>query len=140
MASYSKCSLFPMPRKGTSNKSNYSTIVNSLVRTNISYAQVTQTPSNSTAPQQMAPHISQIPAINHPQTQALRSQNPPPINKKPIEKKNSLTLHPIELLISPKPPSQRTCGGLRHPSLKNHLEKKPSPHRSPPLTAPILNQ
>ncbi|GFX50388.1 uncharacterized protein TNCV_339231 [Trichonephila clavipes] len=57
MANYSKRPLFLKPRKGTNNKTNYSNVVNSLVRSNISYARVThdgqtQAPTNSTAPQQ----------------------------------------------------------------------------------------
>ncbi|GFV18588.1 hypothetical protein TNCV_2872211 [Trichonephila clavipes] len=71
----------PLPQVPRShyNKSNHATVVNSLLRPNIAYAQVTQTqtPSYSTAPQEMAPHMSQVPAINHPQSQALGTQNPP---------------------------------------------------------------
>ncbi|GFT63784.1 hypothetical protein TNCV_4637701 [Trichonephila clavipes] len=36
MANYSKCPLYPKPRKGATIKPNYTTIVNSLVRPNVS--------------------------------------------------------------------------------------------------------
>ncbi|GFV18579.1 hypothetical protein TNCV_2872121 [Trichonephila clavipes] len=39
MANYSKCPLYPKPRKGATIKPNYTTIVNSLVRPNVSFAQ-----------------------------------------------------------------------------------------------------
>ncbi|GFT87455.1 PRE_C2HC domain-containing protein [Trichonephila clavipes] len=39
MANYSKCPLYPKPRKGASIKPNYTSIVNSLVRPNVSFAQ-----------------------------------------------------------------------------------------------------
>ncbi|GFT63155.1 hypothetical protein TNCV_4068861 [Trichonephila clavipes] len=41
MANYSKCPLFPKPRKGKQIKNNYTTVVDSIVRPNTSYAQVT---------------------------------------------------------------------------------------------------
>ncbi|GFV67780.1 hypothetical protein TNCV_783801 [Trichonephila clavipes] len=39
MANYSKCPLFPKPRKGKQIKNNYTTVVDSIVRPNTSYAQ-----------------------------------------------------------------------------------------------------
>ncbi|GFX25664.1 nucleic-acid-binding protein from transposon X-element [Trichonephila clavipes] len=39
MANYSKCPLYPKPRKGASIKPNYTSMVNSLVRPNVSFAQ-----------------------------------------------------------------------------------------------------
>ncbi|GFW40259.1 uncharacterized protein TNCV_1018171 [Trichonephila clavipes] len=71
VANYSKCPLFPKPRKGNIIKSNYSNIVNSLVRPNTSNAQITQTSLNSTAPQQMAPHIEPVLATKQPKTQDI---------------------------------------------------------------------
>ncbi|GFX83029.1 probable RNA-directed DNA polymerase from transposon BS [Trichonephila clavipes] len=41
MANYSKCPLYPKPRKGATIKPNYTSIVNSLVRPNVSFAQAT---------------------------------------------------------------------------------------------------
>ncbi|GFX14574.1 hypothetical protein TNCV_1986871 [Trichonephila clavipes] len=86
MANYSKCPLFPKPRKGTFNKPNYSSIVESIVRPNLTFAQASkqvQAIIQPTAPQQMAPRTAQIPATNQAQTQAVRRQIPPqpqPIN------------------------------------------------------------
>ncbi|GFU76494.1 hypothetical protein TNCV_3046931 [Trichonephila clavipes] len=55
MANYSKCPLFPKPRKASNVKSNNLNITNNFVRPNISYAQATQQTSNSNTTQQMAP-------------------------------------------------------------------------------------
>ncbi|GFW74632.1 nucleic-acid-binding protein from transposon X-element [Trichonephila clavipes] len=55
MANYSKCHLFPKPRKGTALKTNYTNTVNSIVRPNTSYAQITKNTLHSANPQQMAP-------------------------------------------------------------------------------------
>ncbi|GFX67188.1 hypothetical protein TNCV_2185351 [Trichonephila clavipes] len=74
MANYSKCPLYPKPRKGASIKPNYTSIVNSLVRPNVSFAQATaqQERSKITAPtpQQMAPRNGQVPSTIPTQTQA----------------------------------------------------------------------
>ncbi|GFW95097.1 nucleic-acid-binding protein from transposon X-element [Trichonephila clavipes] len=74
MANYSKCPLYPKPRKGTTIKPNYTTIVNSLVRPNVSFAQAAaqQEKNKNTAPtpQQMAPRIGQVPTTITAQTQA----------------------------------------------------------------------
>ncbi|GFU93866.1 hypothetical protein TNCV_1660901 [Trichonephila clavipes] len=54
-ANYSKCPLFPKPRKGTDLKTNYTNTVNSIVRPNTSYAQIAKNTLHSANPQQMAP-------------------------------------------------------------------------------------
>ncbi|GFW34951.1 nucleic-acid-binding protein from transposon X-element [Trichonephila clavipes] len=54
MANYSKCPLFPKPRKGSNIKSN-PIISNDFIRPNISYAQATRQTSHSDTTQQMAP-------------------------------------------------------------------------------------
>ncbi|GFS85343.1 PRE_C2HC domain-containing protein [Trichonephila clavipes] len=41
MANYFKCPLYPKPRKSTSTKNNYTSVVESIVRPNLSYAQAT---------------------------------------------------------------------------------------------------
>ncbi|GFW84555.1 uncharacterized protein TNCV_457361 [Trichonephila clavipes] len=74
MSNYSKCPLYPKPRKGASIKPNYTSIVNSLVRPNVSFAQAAaqQERSKITAPipQQMAPRNGQVPSTMPTQTQA----------------------------------------------------------------------
>ncbi|GFU99384.1 nucleic-acid-binding protein from transposon X-element [Trichonephila clavipes] len=74
MANYSKCPLYPKPRKGATIKPNYTTIVNSLVRPNVSFAQTAaqQEKNKNTAPtpQQMAPRNGQVPTTLPTQTQA----------------------------------------------------------------------
>ncbi|GFU93323.1 nucleic-acid-binding protein from transposon X-element [Trichonephila clavipes] len=57
MANYSKCPLFPKPRKGTNIKSN-SLISSNFIRPNISYAQVTQQTNHSDTTLQMAPLVT----------------------------------------------------------------------------------
>ncbi|GFW39258.1 hypothetical protein TNCV_1832441 [Trichonephila clavipes] len=69
MANYSKCSLYPEPRKGATIKTDYTNIVNSLLRPNTTLAQIAQT-LNSDTSQQMAPHSGPIPATIQPTTQA----------------------------------------------------------------------
>ncbi|GFS59301.1 hypothetical protein TNIN_100471 [Trichonephila inaurata madagascariensis] len=80
MANYTKCPLYPKPRKGTPNttKNNYSTVVNSIIRPNVSYAQAAtnHNTSNSKNKQQMAPQGRANPAIQT-QTQASREATPP---------------------------------------------------------------
>ncbi|GFX21647.1 nucleic-acid-binding protein from transposon X-element [Trichonephila clavipes] len=66
MANYSKCPLFPKPRKGTNLKSNLN-ISNNFIRPNISYAQATQQTSHSNTTQQMAP-----PATNATDNQTIK--------------------------------------------------------------------
>ncbi|GFW38670.1 nucleic-acid-binding protein from transposon X-element [Trichonephila clavipes] len=74
MANYSKCPLYPKPRKGATIKPNYTTIVNSLVRPNVSFAQAAAQQENNKntapTPQQMAPRIGQVPTTITAQTQA----------------------------------------------------------------------
>ncbi|GFX92732.1 nucleic-acid-binding protein from transposon X-element [Trichonephila clavipes] len=80
MANYSKCPLFPKPRKGKFEKPNYSSIVESIVRPNLTFAQAakqSRVTTQATVPQQMAPRAGQIPATNQMQTQATRRQIPP---------------------------------------------------------------
>ncbi|GFY02720.1 nucleic-acid-binding protein from transposon X-element [Trichonephila clavipes] len=55
MANYSKCPLFPKPRKGTNVKTNHLNTTNNFVRPNTSYAQATQQTFNCKTTQQMAP-------------------------------------------------------------------------------------
>ncbi|GFU19814.1 PRE_C2HC domain-containing protein [Trichonephila clavipes] len=57
MANYSKCSLFPKPRKGANIKSN-PILTNNFISPNISYAQVTQKTNHSDTTQQMAPLVT----------------------------------------------------------------------------------
>ncbi|GFW14324.1 nucleic-acid-binding protein from transposon X-element [Trichonephila clavipes] len=86
MANYSKCPLFPKPRKGNFNKPNYSSIVEIIVRPNLTFGQAAKQARSTIqpiAPQQMAPRAAQIPATNQAQTQAVRRQilpQPQPIN------------------------------------------------------------
>ncbi|GFU83023.1 nucleic-acid-binding protein from transposon X-element [Trichonephila clavipes] len=79
MANYSKCPLFPKPRKGTTTRNNYSTVVDSIVRPNTTYAQVTinKKPDQHKITQQMAPRAKESPAIS-PQIQTNRSFTKPP--------------------------------------------------------------
>ncbi|GFX77403.1 hypothetical protein TNCV_2956011 [Trichonephila clavipes] len=53
-ANYSKCPLFPKPRKGTALKTNYTNTVNSIVRPNTTYAQMAKNTLHSANPQQVA--------------------------------------------------------------------------------------
>ncbi|GFT59599.1 nucleic-acid-binding protein from transposon X-element [Trichonephila clavipes] len=76
MANYSKCPLFPKPRKGKQIKNNYTTVVDSIVRPNTSYAQVTNPlkPNQPKISQQMAPRVNEAPAISR-QIQSNRNFN-----------------------------------------------------------------
>ncbi|GFV31616.1 hypothetical protein TNCV_691901 [Trichonephila clavipes] len=55
MANYSRCPLYPKPRKGTNiTPNNYATALDNLIRPNTSFAQaVTKSTNNSRNPQQM---------------------------------------------------------------------------------------
>ncbi|GFX76194.1 RNA-directed DNA polymerase from mobile element jockey [Trichonephila clavipes] len=67
MANYSKCPLFPKPRKGKFEKPNYSSIVESIVRPNLTFAQAAKqarVTTQATVPQQMAPRTETILQIN----------------------------------------------------------------------------
>ncbi|GFU83171.1 nucleic-acid-binding protein from transposon X-element [Trichonephila clavipes] len=77
MANYAKCPLYPKQKKVTtsSSKNNYTSIVNSLVRPNFSYAQATNN-NTSNQQQQMAPPVKEPPATKT-QTQANRVPTPP---------------------------------------------------------------
>ncbi|GFW83276.1 hypothetical protein TNCV_2509161 [Trichonephila clavipes] len=84
MANYSKCPLFPKPRKGKTTKNKYTTVVESIVRPNLSYVQAasTQTTGNNKSAEQMAPRNIEVPAISQ-QIQANRNTKIPtvaPIN------------------------------------------------------------
>ncbi|GFT55601.1 nucleic-acid-binding protein from transposon X-element [Trichonephila clavipes] len=57
MANYSKCPLFPKPRKGA-NINSKSILTNNFIRPNISYAQVTQKTNQSDTTHQMAPLVT----------------------------------------------------------------------------------
>ncbi|GFW87044.1 nucleic-acid-binding protein from transposon X-element [Trichonephila clavipes] len=86
MANYSKCPLFPKPRKGKFEKPNYSSIVESIVRPNLTFAQAAKQfriTTQATVPQQMAPRNGQIPATTLTQAQTAQRQihpQPQPIN------------------------------------------------------------
>ncbi|GFV45012.1 nucleic-acid-binding protein from transposon X-element [Trichonephila clavipes] len=79
MANYSKCPLFPKPRKGKTIKNNYTTVVDSIVRPNITYAQATNNKKSDQYKntQQMAPRVNDAPAISS-QNQTNRPFNKPP--------------------------------------------------------------
>ncbi|GFW14279.1 RNA-directed DNA polymerase from mobile element jockey [Trichonephila clavipes] len=57
MANYSKCPLFPKPRKGANINSN-PILTHNFIRPNISYAQVTQKTNQSDTTHQMAPLVT----------------------------------------------------------------------------------
>ncbi|GFU78380.1 hypothetical protein TNCV_4090941 [Trichonephila clavipes] len=78
MANYSKCPLFPKPRKGKTIKNNYTTVVDSIVRPNITYAQATNNKKSDQYKntQQMAPRVNDAPAISS-QNQTNRPFNKP---------------------------------------------------------------
>ncbi|GFX57382.1 nucleic-acid-binding protein from transposon X-element [Trichonephila clavipes] len=80
MANYTKCPLFPKPRKGKFEKPNYSTIVESIVRPNLTFAQAARQARaaiQAPVPQQMAPRAGPVPAIAQAQTQTARRQISP---------------------------------------------------------------
>ncbi|GFX21466.1 hypothetical protein TNCV_1398801 [Trichonephila clavipes] len=79
MANYSKCPLYSKPKKGTITKTNYTNVINSLVRPNVTFAHATQnkqSSSTSTIPRQMALRVGKVPVINQTQTQANKIQIP----------------------------------------------------------------
>ncbi|GFW51225.1 hypothetical protein TNCV_3595071 [Trichonephila clavipes] len=70
MANYSKRPLYQKPKKGSA-KTNYTNVINSLVRSNVTFTQATQNkkaPSTSTIPQQKTKRVEQVPLINQTQT------------------------------------------------------------------------
>ncbi|GFY15036.1 hypothetical protein TNCV_4492891 [Trichonephila clavipes] len=59
MANYAKCPLYPKPKKGAPTKNNnYTSVINSIVRPNLSYANATKNTTTSNRNQQMATRIS----------------------------------------------------------------------------------
>ncbi|GFX43048.1 nucleic-acid-binding protein from transposon X-element [Trichonephila clavipes] len=55
MANYAKCPLYPKPKKGAPTKNNnYTNVINSIVRPNLSYANATKNTTTSNRNQQMA--------------------------------------------------------------------------------------
>ncbi|GFT59592.1 hypothetical protein TNCV_4278221 [Trichonephila clavipes] len=70
MTNCSKCPLYPKPHKGATIKTNYTSIVNSVVRTETTFAQIAQATLNSDTSQQMTPHSGPVPATIQPTTQA----------------------------------------------------------------------
>ncbi|GFX11750.1 hypothetical protein TNCV_4340951 [Trichonephila clavipes] len=88
MANYAKCPLYPKQKKvsPTNTKNDYTSIVNSLVRPNISYAQATNNnTSNSNPQQQMAPPVKATPATK---TQTQDNRVSPPQQANPIQNSN----------------------------------------------------
>ncbi|GFW03152.1 PRE_C2HC domain-containing protein [Trichonephila clavipes] len=88
MANYSKCPLFPKPRKGTNTKTN-PIISNNFIRPNISYAQATQQTFHSDTTQQMAP-----PATTPIDNQTIKETHTPLIlpTQSPNTQNDSLSL------------------------------------------------
>ncbi|GFW07245.1 hypothetical protein TNCV_3694381 [Trichonephila clavipes] len=87
MANYAKCPLYPKQKKATpsNTKNNYTSIVNSLVRPNFSYAQATN--NNTSNSQQMAPPVKAPPATK---TQTQANCVPiPPQQANPIQNSNA---------------------------------------------------
>ncbi|GFU89321.1 hypothetical protein TNCV_1783041 [Trichonephila clavipes] len=77
MANYSKCPLFPKPRIGKTTKNNYTTVVDSIVRPNITYAQATniKKPDQNKNTQQMAPRFAIVQTLQQTmQTLAILTQ------------------------------------------------------------------
>ncbi|GFU54002.1 hypothetical protein TNCV_246331 [Trichonephila clavipes] len=101
IANYSKCPLYPKPRKGKTVKNNYTTVVESIVRPNLTYAQATskQTPNNSKNTPQMAPRSIEVPAVSQ-QTQANRNVKIPipPQNNNLIENSPQLFFAIVQTL------------------------------------------
>ncbi|GFT35145.1 hypothetical protein TNCV_352781 [Trichonephila clavipes] len=80
MANYAKCPLYPKPGNGsnTNSKNDYSSLVNSIIRPNVYYAQATNNiTSNNNTQKQMVPQIKGNPAIKA-QTQVSRATPTPP--------------------------------------------------------------
>ncbi|GFY16055.1 hypothetical protein TNCV_341041 [Trichonephila clavipes] len=77
-----KMPTFPKPRKGKTTKNNYTTVVDSIVRPNITYAQATNHKKSDQYKntQQMAPRVNDAPAISS-QNQTNRPFNKPPLLK-----------------------------------------------------------
>ncbi|GFT81064.1 hypothetical protein TNCV_4280101 [Trichonephila clavipes] len=86
--------LYPKPRKGKTLKNNYSTVVDSIVRPNLTYAQATNTRTqiNNKNTQQMAPRSNEVPAITQ-QAQANRNVKSPLSRKTTILRKTPSICH-----------------------------------------------
>ncbi|GFT57341.1 nucleic-acid-binding protein from transposon X-element [Trichonephila clavipes] len=77
MANYAKCPLYPKPKKGAPTKNNnYTSVINSIVRPNLSYANATKTTTNSNRNQQMATRISGSSVPPQVQTNQVNVQTP----------------------------------------------------------------
>ncbi|GFT84405.1 nucleic-acid-binding protein from transposon X-element [Trichonephila clavipes] len=77
MANYAKCPLYPKPKKGAPTKNNnYTSVINSIVRPNLSYANATKTTTNSNRNQQMATRISGSSVPPQVQTNQVNVQPP----------------------------------------------------------------
>ncbi|GFT63890.1 nucleic-acid-binding protein from transposon X-element [Trichonephila clavipes] len=79
MANYAKCPLYPKPKKGapTKNNNNYTSVINSIVRPNVSYANATKASTNTIRNQQMATRTggsSSVPP--QVQTNQIKAQTP----------------------------------------------------------------
>ncbi|GFU18949.1 hypothetical protein TNCV_2347371 [Trichonephila clavipes] len=79
MANYAKCPLYPKPQKGapTKNNNNYTSVINSIVRPNVSYASATKATTNTNRNQQMATRTggsSSVPP--QVQTNQVKAQTP----------------------------------------------------------------
>ncbi|GFV00826.1 nucleic-acid-binding protein from transposon X-element [Trichonephila clavipes] len=103
MANYAKCPLYPKPKKGapTKNNNNYTSVINSIVRPNVSYASATKATTNTNRNQQMATRTggsSSVPP--QVQTNQVKAQTPQitPIqinNENPIVNLISQTLQSV---------------------------------------------
>ncbi|GFW35879.1 hypothetical protein TNCV_1927101 [Trichonephila clavipes] len=106
MENFSKCPLYPKPRRGSNTTpNNYSTAVNSLIRPNISFEQATsiRSANNTKNPQQMAAQAPtrRNPAISN-QNQANQIVTPTPsINNVTVEDNSpqDLTLKTLQQTI-----------------------------------------
>ncbi|GFU14815.1 nucleic-acid-binding protein from transposon X-element [Trichonephila clavipes] len=131
MANYSKCPLYPKPRKGASIKPNYTSIVNSLVRPNVSFAQAAaqQERSKITAPtpQQMTPRNGQVPSTIPTQTQAATTHITKQTNTNNaksecmglITQTLSQTIQALSLLVQQINSIDFSSNTLNHPVLIN---------------------
>ncbi|GFV06218.1 hypothetical protein TNCV_3781651 [Trichonephila clavipes] len=130
MANYSKCPLYTKPRKGAVVKPNYSRVINSLVRSNTSFAQAaqqTQATVKPSVPLKMMPHVGQVPITNQTQTRAIGMQilpQPQPINTNDCMSLITQTIQALSVLVqqistinltqnNPKPPPKKTRIKLR---------------------------
>ncbi|GFY33575.1 hypothetical protein TNCV_3343111 [Trichonephila clavipes] len=143
----------PKPRKGATIKPNYTTIVNSLVRPNVSFAQAAaqQEKNKNTAPtpQQMAPRIGQVPTTinstnsghNNSHCKATKNQSAlfhttgSTTTERPSIKTDSPLLYEMTSLLRtsaspPMSPHQSSCS--------NHTAKESTAPREPQRTLKTL--